>query len=79
VANERISCKTGQQSNGHSLIFFSEMPSGFFHRKIGFFSKTLSLVAAYGETCPLKTADQECKTPHWDYAFGKQGKVARFS
>jgi Endonuclease-reverse transcriptase len=38
-----------------------------------------SLVAAYEESCPLKTANQGCKTPFWDSELGKLRKEARRS
>jgi hypothetical protein len=36
-----------------------------------------SLVAAYEESCPLKTADQRCRTPYWDSQLQKPRKAAR--
>jgi hypothetical protein len=37
------------------------------------------LVAAYEECCPLKTADQRCRIPYWDFQLGKLRKTARRS
>jgi hypothetical protein len=38
-----------------------------------------SLVAAYEECCPLKTADQGWRTPYWDSQLGELRKSARRS
>jgi hypothetical protein len=36
-----------------------------------------SLVVVYEESCPLKTADQGCRTPYWDSQLGKLRKAPR--
>jgi hypothetical protein len=38
-----------------------------------------SLVATDQECCLLKTADQGCRTPYWDFQLGKLRKTARRS
>jgi hypothetical protein len=38
-----------------------------------------SLVAAYKESCPLKTVDQGCMPPYWDSQLGKLHKAATHS